>query len=536
MKEVEFGPVEATEVRVKPNLPVLGPKLGKELGRRARRARGGRVRAGRATRFRVLGQRARRGRGARRAARRARAGRWPRTTRSRSRSTRRSIPSSSSRAASYDLIHKLNTMRKEAGPRADRSHHRHPARPRRRPARARRLDQGRGARAGDRDRRRHRAADREGLTAAGSRRREPARAGRCIYGRMGTRRSAVACFGVAVVALAAALPAVGKEGVKATLTTRVPLTAPAGTTVRVAWTLAYRDERGRRHPFDGDGIFLRLLSAIGCRGEDRARARDGGPLRGVGAGAGGRYPRDPDRDRRLVDRAERHSTRRRAVPDHERPHPTVERPPAVRPLVSSAPGAARAGSLNTTSSTSAANGADVGDAVRAEPVADARDERFRSGGAGGDPDRLAPVEPVRVDPGLVVDQVRLDAAPRGRPRRAGSSSSCCASRSRAADRPAAASRAPRAGGSSSRSRCRSSPARAAAGSGGAGSRRCRPSRRPRASSASSRRSGRCSAARAARRPRPSRRARRASGASPIVPTTSSCPAWPTRITVNPSAA
>jgi len=27
-----FGPVEATEVRVKPNLPVLGPKLGKELG------------------------------------------------------------------------------------------------------------------------------------------------------------------------------------------------------------------------------------------------------------------------------------------------------------------------------------------------------------------------------------------------------------------------------------------------------------------------------------------------------------------------
>jgi isoleucyl-tRNA synthetase len=31
VKEVEFGPVEATEVRVKPNLPLLGPKLGKEL-------------------------------------------------------------------------------------------------------------------------------------------------------------------------------------------------------------------------------------------------------------------------------------------------------------------------------------------------------------------------------------------------------------------------------------------------------------------------------------------------------------------------
>jgi isoleucyl-tRNA synthetase len=32
VKEVEFGPVDATELRVKPNLPVLGPKLGKELG------------------------------------------------------------------------------------------------------------------------------------------------------------------------------------------------------------------------------------------------------------------------------------------------------------------------------------------------------------------------------------------------------------------------------------------------------------------------------------------------------------------------
>jgi isoleucyl-tRNA synthetase len=32
VKEVEFGPVNATELRVKPNLPLLGPRLGKELG------------------------------------------------------------------------------------------------------------------------------------------------------------------------------------------------------------------------------------------------------------------------------------------------------------------------------------------------------------------------------------------------------------------------------------------------------------------------------------------------------------------------
>jgi isoleucyl-tRNA synthetase len=32
VKEVEFGEVEATELTVRPNLPILGPKLGKELG------------------------------------------------------------------------------------------------------------------------------------------------------------------------------------------------------------------------------------------------------------------------------------------------------------------------------------------------------------------------------------------------------------------------------------------------------------------------------------------------------------------------
>ncbi|MGZ4440646.1 MAG: hypothetical protein ACXVZN_09820 [Gaiellaceae bacterium] len=76
-------------------------------------------------------------------------------------------------------------------------------------------------------------------------------------------RALVACLGVAVVALVAAFPAAGKEGVKATLTTRVPLAAPAGTTLRVAWTLTYRDEHGRRRPFGGEGIFIRLLSASG---------------------------------------------------------------------------------------------------------------------------------------------------------------------------------------------------------------------------------------------------------------------------------
>jgi len=76
-------------------------------------------------------------------------------------------------------------------------------------------------------------------------------------------RAALACLGVAFVALVAAFPAAGKEGVKATLTTPVPLASPAGTALHVSWTLTYRDEDGRLRPFGGEGIFVRLLSASG---------------------------------------------------------------------------------------------------------------------------------------------------------------------------------------------------------------------------------------------------------------------------------
>jgi hypothetical protein len=81
---------------------------------------------------------------------------------------------------------------------------------------------------------------------------------------MHLRWSALACLAAAIVALVAASPGSAKEGVKATLRTHVPVDARAGAKLRVAWTLAYRDEQGRRHPFDGEGIFVRLLSASGA--------------------------------------------------------------------------------------------------------------------------------------------------------------------------------------------------------------------------------------------------------------------------------
>jgi hypothetical protein len=75
-------------------------------------------------------------------------------------------------------------------------------------------------------------------------------------------------------ALVAALPAAGKEGVEATLLTRIPLDAPAGTRLEVAWTLTYLDH-GRRRPFGAGGVFIRLRSAAGGRAETEFASGDG---------------------------------------------------------------------------------------------------------------------------------------------------------------------------------------------------------------------------------------------------------------------
>jgi hypothetical protein len=80
------------------------------------------------------------------------------------------------------------------------------------------------------------------------------------------RRFALAALATAATALVAALPAAGKEGVEATLLTRIPLDAPAGTRLEVAWRLSYRDH-GRRRPFGAGGVFVRLRSAAGAGAE-----------------------------------------------------------------------------------------------------------------------------------------------------------------------------------------------------------------------------------------------------------------------------
>jgi hypothetical protein len=80
------------------------------------------------------------------------------------------------------------------------------------------------------------------------------------------RRFALAVLATATVPLVAVFPAAGKEGVEATLLTKIPLDAPARTRLQVAWRLTYLDH-GRRHPFGANGVFVRLTSAAGASAE-----------------------------------------------------------------------------------------------------------------------------------------------------------------------------------------------------------------------------------------------------------------------------
>src|SRR5207237_536630 len=92
---------------------------------------------------------------------------------------------------------------------------------------------------------------------------------------MRSRRFMLGLVASAAAALVAALPAAGKNGVEATLRTAIPLDAPAGTQLELAWTLSYVDH-GQRKPFGGGGIFVRLASASGKTAETGFARGDNG--------------------------------------------------------------------------------------------------------------------------------------------------------------------------------------------------------------------------------------------------------------------
>jgi hypothetical protein len=84
---------------------------------------------------------------------------------------------------------------------------------------------------------------------------------------MRLRRFALALLVISAGTLITALPVRAKEGVKATLTTSIPLDAPAGTQLKVSWRL-FSIETGQREPFGANGVFVRLRSASGADAEE----------------------------------------------------------------------------------------------------------------------------------------------------------------------------------------------------------------------------------------------------------------------------
>jgi hypothetical protein len=76
------------------------------------------------------------------------------------------------------------------------------------------------------------------------------------------RRSFVVTVVLAALAVVTLAPA--KEGARARLTTRLPLGASSGTTIRAQWTVEVRDDNGRRRPFGASFMFVRLLSRTGA--------------------------------------------------------------------------------------------------------------------------------------------------------------------------------------------------------------------------------------------------------------------------------
>ena len=115
MKEVEFGEVEASELRVKPNLPGAraearaGAARGAGAACSAASSRSSTAAASRSTATCSSRTRCSSSGSA------ARAGRSRARTASRSRSTRRSTTSCCSRRRLLDRVHEVNVLRKESG-------------------------------------------------------------------------------------------------------------------------------------------------------------------------------------------------------------------------------------------------------------------------------------------------------------------------------------------------------------------------------------------------------------------------------------
>lgn len=104
-------------------------------------------------------------------------------------------------------------------------------------------------------------------------------------------RGALPVAAVALTALVFVAAAASKGDARAHLTRAVPLNAPAGTTIRVEWTVDVPDGRGGRARFEANDMFVRLLSAHGARSTvaftDTVDGRNAADVRVPSGGIGG---------------------------------------------------------------------------------------------------------------------------------------------------------------------------------------------------------------------------------------------------------
>jgi hypothetical protein len=90
------------------------------------------------------------------------------------------------------------------------------------------------------------------------------------------RRSRPAILLAVATAAVTAAPALGKEGVEATLAAPIPLDAATGDEITVAWSLASVDEQGNRTPFGAQGVYVQLVGASGGEATTGFAPADGG--------------------------------------------------------------------------------------------------------------------------------------------------------------------------------------------------------------------------------------------------------------------
>ena len=102
-----------------------------------------------------------------------------------------------------------------------------------------------------------------------------------------SRLLALVALAALATSLVGATPTAAKEGVVARVLAPIERDARPGTKVVVVWTLSFSDETGKRHPFNAEGVFVRVggvRSLVDYAGAQRPLGRYRAVIRVPGSG------------------------------------------------------------------------------------------------------------------------------------------------------------------------------------------------------------------------------------------------------------